>query len=175
MSEDPRVALRAQVKLARTKVERLRQESVSFEERLRGLLSRGERKEAERAALTYQDHKEDRARAEAQLAQVEAEEARLGAQLEGFGRRAKRARGEAMLGRALGGLADALGALSGPDSGDAQLEQLERRAALDEARLDLALEESSEHAPPTTAPSGAADLLRQIELDMNIEGPEGLL
>lgn len=178
---DPRVALRAEVKLARKKLDKLVTQKQAIENKVRSALTLGQRDAAEKFAIHLNEIKQDCQEAELRLQQCEHME-RVGRRdLANFKQDMKRAQQLGILSQANKGLANALDKISEHGEGrvtDEMTRRIHEKAALGEARLDLAMEDAASKnpelsmSPEVKAQSEAMeaeDILRQIEMGMNIE------
>lgn len=165
------VQLLTEVKLAEKKVAKAREKLEPMASRIKQALTAGDRPTAERLALSYEQAKDEVARAEKEL------EAAKSAHEEGK-KAAAGASANLRSARTNAALADALGKVNASfdtaKAGEEALRALEEESALSDARLDLAMEEADRLAgpdlgpkrptpPPPPMPSGAEDILKEFE------------
>lgn len=154
------VQLLGEVKFAEKQLEKLRERLPASEALIKKALLAGERERAKECALKYEELKAKVREGEQKVALAK-RNYELGKQRSG-----ELASAEAMakLTAPLGAMADSMNVLGAADD---MLRKLEEDAALNEARLDMALEEqdaSPEPLPPPDLPGQSAeDILREFE------------
>ncbi|MCO5165827.1 MAG: hypothetical protein M9894_05605 [Planctomycetes bacterium] len=151
--------LLAEVKLAEKRLEKAREKLEPQAERIKAALRAGDRAAAEKLALSYEQAKDDVARAEADVARAKEEFEQGKRKAADAERNARTLRSAQALGGALGAFNEAMGTV---DAAEDMLRRLEEEAAIAEARVDLALDAAGEPPPPPPPPR-PEDLLKEFE------------
>ncbi len=169
------VQLLTEVKLSEKKLAKAKEKLEPLAGRIKQALTAGDRPTAEKLALSYEQAKDEVARAEKEL------EAAKSAHEQGK-KAAAGASANLRSARTNSALADALGkvnaSLDTGKAGEDALRALEEESAMSDARLDMALEEADRLGgpdvaghpgpkrpapPPPPLPSGAEDILKEFE------------
>jgi phage shock protein A len=175
-----KVYLRTQVKIAEKKLKSSQEKEQLISNKIRVALRAGERAAAEKLAPLLNEAREDLDFAKKQLGMAKNFEAKAVQQVDAIDRKIKQVEALKPLIKAKEGLANSLNKLSGDTAAagtDDMIRKIEEQAALNEARLDIAMEDAAVKNPGQSAEvekmmeqSAAEDILRQMELDMGIEG-----
>lgn len=167
------VQLLTEVKLAEKKVAKARERLEPLAGRIKQALTAGDRPTAEKLALSYEQAKDEVARAEKELEAAKSAHEQGKKAAAGASANLRSARTNAALADALGKVNSSLDTAK---AGEDALRALEEASAMSDARLDLALEEADRlagpdvagsgpkrAAPPPPPPSGAEDILKEFE------------
>lgn len=177
----PSVEMRAQVKLAEKDLKKAQDKEAAIANRIRDALRSGNRPEAEKWAHSLNEARQELDFSKQKLAHLKNLHAQATAADAKMAKDIKRVKSLEPIIKAQNAMADAVNLLNGEAAiGGAQdmIRKIEEDAALTEAKMDIALDDAglqSEISKHNEAAQklGAEDLLRQIELDMNIEGNSG--
>lgn len=180
MAEDPKVFLRTQVKMAEKELERATQAEANLANKVRAALTAGDRALAEKMARELNMARDALTFARKRMTIAQELERKGRAELGVLDQELERARRLEGLNKAQAGLVASLEKVQARGADD-MVQKLEEEAALKEARLELAMEERSGGVDPNVLAefekrkedASAKDILRQLELDMGIEGRGG--
>lgn len=175
MVEDPRIALRAEVKIAEKELARAEEGEKAATSRVKAALRAGDREKAARLAIEL-----DEARDKLGFAKKKVEIARMlekkgSAEAASQARELERAKALQPLIKLQNSLASALNKARGGGGTDDMIRKLEDDAALGEARFEMAMEDAGAAGARAELEAASKDLaaeelLRQMELDMGIQG-----
>jgi hypothetical protein len=165
------VELLTEVKLAEKRVAKVREKLEPLAGRIKQALTAGDRPTAEKLALSYEQAKDELARAERELEAAKAAHEQGKKAAAGASANLRSARTNAALADALGKVN---GSLDTAKAGEDALRALEEESAISDARLDMALEEADRlggpdlgpkrpAAAPPPLPSTAEDILKEFE------------
>lgn len=179
----PSIEMRAQVKLAEKDLKKAQDKEAAIANRIRDALRSGNRPDAEKWAHALNEARQDLEFSKKKLEQCKALHAQAVAADNKVLKNMKHIKSLEPMIKAQNAMADAVNLLNGEAAiGGAQdmIRKIEEDAALTEAKMDIALEDAGLEAEiskqnQAAEKIGAEDLLRQIELDMNIEGSGGAL
>lgn len=176
-----RAELRAQVKIAEKKVRAAKERETLIANKIRVALKAGMRSEAEKFAMKLNEARDDLAFAEQQLKVAQGMESKGRAQVDKIDKDLKRVKAMEALSKAQEGLADIVSKVTGQDKNmrtDDMIRKIEEQNALQEARMDIAMEDAKYKGQlaefeEASRKLTAEDIVQQMELDMGVEGDKG--